>query len=220
MALPRALVEARRSMFARCYDERHKSYKYVGARGVVVCSQWLESSRAFYNWAVVNGWQAGLYLDRIDNDKGYGPNNCRFVTPAVSARNRRSNVLITAWGETKHQRDWLSDPRCTQKFELIIKRQLAKGKTGEEALTYHGPQGKPPRMVTAWGETKALSSWLEDERCFATKEQIHCRLNAGIKSEDALRCGSGYRIFDDRGSMVLKLVPHLWGSPVVFDVSA
>jgi hypothetical protein len=204
-----ALQDTYRNMKSRCYDENHKSFKYCGGRGIRVCEEWLKSSRAFYDWCIKNGWERGLYLDRENNDLGYSPDNCRFVTAAVSALNRRSGVLITAWGETKHQRDWISDPRCTQKSEPVIKRELSKGKTGEEALTYCGPKGKPPFMVTAWGETKALSSWLKDERCFATKEQVHRRMQAGIRSEDALRCGNGYRIVNDRGTIRLKLIPRL-----------
>jgi hypothetical protein len=209
MALPRPLVAARMNMIRRCMSLNHRSYSYCGGRGIRVCEEWLKSSRAFYDWALSNGYAVGLYLDRINNDLGYSPSNCRFITPAQSSRNRRNNIMITAWGETKHQRDWISDPRCTQKLTSIIKRELSKGKTGEEALTYHGPQGKPPFMVTAWSETKALSSWLKDERCFATSMQIHHRIHAGVRTEDALRCGNGYRIVNDRGTIRLKLIPRL-----------
>jgi hypothetical protein len=54
-----------------------------------VCQEWLDSPTAFHKWAKLNGWQRDLWIDRIDNEKGYSPDNCRFVTPAESARNRR-----------------------------------------------------------------------------------------------------------------------------------
>jgi len=209
MALPRPLVAARMNMIRRCMHINHRSYSYCGGRGIRVCEEWLKSSRAFYDWALSNGYAVGLYLDRIDNDLGYSASNCRFITPTESARNRRNNVMITAWGETKHQKDWISDERCTQKSPSIIKRELATGNSGEIALTYHGIEGKPSVPITAWGETKRLQEWLQDPRCLANRFQIRTRIAQGIRSEDALRCGNGYRIVNDRGTIRLKLIPRL-----------
>lgn len=77
------------AMKQRCYNKEHDSFPMYGGRGIRVCDRWLASFDAFHRWAVQNGHRPGLQLDRIDNDKGYGPDNCRFVTPAQNARNKR-----------------------------------------------------------------------------------------------------------------------------------
>lgn len=73
----------------RCRSQNHKRYADYGGRGIVVCREWDEDYEAFHNWAVANGWQRGLCLDRRDNDGPYSPDNCRFVTYAVNNRNKR-----------------------------------------------------------------------------------------------------------------------------------
>lgn len=76
------------SMRKRCYDENHGAFKRYGAVGRTVCREWLDGVENFYSWALNNGWKKGLQLDRIDNSKGYSPNNCRFVTPQQNAHNK------------------------------------------------------------------------------------------------------------------------------------
>src|ERR1700722_11287981 len=90
-----------------------------------------------------------------------------------------------------------------------MRRELAKGRTGEEALTYRGPHGKPSTPLTAWGETKTVSEWLKDSRCKAAKEQIHNRVHFGIKPEDSISHGSGYKMVNDRGTKFLKRMARI-----------
>jgi len=68
-----------RSMKARCLNANHKGYHLYGGRGIGICKEWLNSYSAFAKWAAQSGFREGLYLDRIDNNKGYCPNNCRWV---------------------------------------------------------------------------------------------------------------------------------------------
>ena len=63
-------------------------------RGITVCEEWRESPRAFGDWLLSHGWHKGLQIDRIDNDKGYSPDNCRVVTPKENANNRRNTVRL------------------------------------------------------------------------------------------------------------------------------
>lgn len=70
-----------RAMRSRCYDIKHPSYHNYGGRGIDVCDEWIYNSQNFCDWALSNGWVKGLQLDRIDNDKGYSPTNCHFITP-------------------------------------------------------------------------------------------------------------------------------------------
>lgn len=85
-----------RYMLSRCYDEFSYNYEGYGGRGIFVCDEWKTSFYAFARWAINNGWYEGclLQIDRIDNYKGYTPDNCRLVSAKENARNRRDNVLL------------------------------------------------------------------------------------------------------------------------------
>jgi hypothetical protein len=76
-------------MKQRCYNKNLVRYSDYGGRGIRICDTWMASFQEFYDWAIANGWQAGLQIDRIDNDGNYEPDNCRFVTPQVNSMNRR-----------------------------------------------------------------------------------------------------------------------------------
>jgi hypothetical protein len=75
-------------MLSRCYDENNKYFKWYGGKGVTVCDEWLECKEKFIVWALRNGFEESLTLDRIDSDKGYSPNNCEWVTRQKQAENR------------------------------------------------------------------------------------------------------------------------------------
>lgn len=77
------------SMKTRCYNKNTHYYHQYGARGIVVCNEWKKDFLEFFNWAVKNGYEEGLQIDRVDNDKDYMPNNCRFVTCQINSQNTR-----------------------------------------------------------------------------------------------------------------------------------
>jgi hypothetical protein len=68
-----------------------KQYKYYGGRGIFVCNEWLYNFENFHEWAMKNGWTPDLEVDRIDNNKGYSPENCRCVSGEVNARNKSTS---------------------------------------------------------------------------------------------------------------------------------
>lgn len=82
-----------------------------GERGISVCEEWLgkDGQKNFREWAVNNGYEKGLTIDRIDNNKGYSPDNCRWVTAKEQSYNRRSNKLITIHGKIQTVTEWAKE---------------------------------------------------------------------------------------------------------------
>lgn len=78
------------SIKQRCFNQNNKAYKHYGGRGITVCDEWRDNFQAFYDWAMANGYQEGLSIDRIDNNKGYSPENCRWVTMSEQNKNKRA----------------------------------------------------------------------------------------------------------------------------------
>ena len=89
----------------RCLNQNADNFKWYGGRGITICDEWKEFL-PFYEWAINNGWQPGLTIDRIDVNKSYEPDNCRFIPMKKQFRNRRSNRRITVDGETHLQCEW------------------------------------------------------------------------------------------------------------------
>ena len=76
-------------MRARCNNPNHSRYKDYGGRGIRICAEWNRFD-AFREWALINGYREDLTLDRMDNDKGYEPSNCRWATYKEQRHNRRN----------------------------------------------------------------------------------------------------------------------------------
>lgn len=88
----------------RCLNTLHTAYKSYGARGITICDRWLEYKNFFEDMG--DGYREGLEIDRIDNNKGYFKENCRWVTHKQNTRNRRNCRFITYNGETKTIAEW------------------------------------------------------------------------------------------------------------------
>lgn len=110
----------------RCLDPGQENYKDYGGRGITVCQEWRDSYEAFRDWALANGYQTGLQIDRRDNNGNYEPDNCHFVTCKENNRNRRNTPFVTAWGETKPLSAWAEDARCTVSYQTLWQRITAR----------------------------------------------------------------------------------------------
>jgi hypothetical protein len=123
-------------MKSRCYQPKHFGNKYYQKKNIIVCEEWKNDFQAFYNWSIQNGYKDNLTLDRKNNNKGYDPNNCRFVNMTIQANNRNNNVLLTAFNETKTLAEWIKDPRCKIKsYQTLYSRVKQLKLTPEEILT-------------------------------------------------------------------------------------
>ena len=76
-------------MKERCMNPNSPKYRLYGGRGITVCGEWIDDFTVFRDWAISTGYSDELTLDRIDNDKGYYPDNCRWATFSEQNRNRR-----------------------------------------------------------------------------------------------------------------------------------
>lgn len=103
-----------RHMIERCCNPNHKYYHSYGGRGIKICDEWLDKENGCYNfseWALKNGYNPfakfhECTLDRIDVNGNYEPNNCRFVSNYIQARNKRNNIYITYKNKTQIMADW------------------------------------------------------------------------------------------------------------------
>lgn len=107
-----------KSIRYRCYSETSKDYKNYGGRGISMCDEWKDDFKIFYDWAISNGYNEEktdkglniLTIDRIDVNGNYEPNNCRFITNAEQAKNKRNSL-------TKEERYKIC-PICGKNFRL------------------------------------------------------------------------------------------------------
>ena len=84
-------------MMARCGHFKGASERQLNDyrdRGITVCELWQKSPLDFSDWLLAHGWREGLQIDRIDNNRGYSPENCRVVTPKENANNRRNTTVL------------------------------------------------------------------------------------------------------------------------------
>ncbi len=128
----RAIRKLWRSLKYRCgkkYIDRHIYYD----RGISVCKEWASNYHAFEKWCFENGYSKELQIDRKDNDLGYSPENCRFVTATVNGRNKRNAILIKYKGEKIHLRDLIERDFKNLKFPTVYAR-IKQGWTLEEAI--------------------------------------------------------------------------------------
>lgn len=94
---------------ARCYNSNLWNYQYYGARGIKMCDEWKNNYQTFKKWALENGYQDNLSIDRIDTNGNYEPNNCRWVTDKEQKNNTRRNHYITYNGKTQSMSKWAEE---------------------------------------------------------------------------------------------------------------
>lgn len=126
------------NMKTRCYNPNSDNYKYYGGKGVYICDEWKDNFLNFRNWAVDNGWDENALgqectIDRIDNNKPYCPDNCRWANHIEQCNNQTSNKVFEYNGETHTMSEWA---RLLNINYSTLKDRIRKGLTFEDAIKY------------------------------------------------------------------------------------
>ena len=121
-----------RHMKERCNNENHMAFQRYGGRGISVCDDWSSEFLSFKSWALENGYNPDLSLDRIDNNGDYCPENCRWATRVEQQNNTSKNRLLTFNGETHSIAEW---GRITGVNRRTIMSRLRAGWSIDNALT-------------------------------------------------------------------------------------
>lgn len=93
-------------MISRCYDCNNKAYRWYGQKGIKVCEEWINSPRKFIEWALNNSYDDSLTIDRMDENKDYEPNNCRWIPLEENSRRAGRVNWLTVNNETLTGRQW------------------------------------------------------------------------------------------------------------------
>ena len=124
-------------MQGRCFKKNNTNYHNYGGRGITVCDEWNDFEK-FYS-DIGKTYNKDLTLDRIDNDKGYSKENCRWATMKEQHNNRRGNTRITFNGETKTISEWAD--KLDMKYGALLCRLIKYGWSVEQALTISTKKG-------------------------------------------------------------------------------
>lgn len=117
------------AMRRRCYHSSEKDFGSYQGKNITVCAEWKDDFTAFRDWAYSSGYTDELTIDRIDNDKGYSPDNCRWVTMEEQQRNKTNNISICYNGK-----NWCLRTLCVelgfpyklahQRYRTLLKRGI------------------------------------------------------------------------------------------------
>lgn len=129
----------------RCTSKNNTHFNCYGGRGIRVCDEWLDFE-SFRDWALNNGYEDTLTIDRIDVNGNYEPSNCRWATRKEQAQNRRTTRFIEYKGETHSLKQWseiLGMPDSCLKYRLdkgwSIEKAFTKPK--QRGVMTHGKKG-------------------------------------------------------------------------------
>lgn len=170
------------NMHSRCENPNTPKYENHGGRGISICKEWSGGNGLvnFYNWAIKNGYDDNLTIDRIDNDGNYEPSNCHWVSYDVQNRNKRDNIYITINGVSKVIEDWSRECGVSS---LTIQKRLNDGITGEDLL-------KPVSLYAGCSSGFAGVFYRKDNnkwRASINKDGVKYNLGTHSKLSDAVQ---------------------------------
>lgn len=138
------------NMKHRCTNENDPNFKNYGARGIAMCDRWA----SFENFLADMGLKPnGARLERIDNDKGYEPGNCKWATACAQSRNKRTNVFIEFRGQRMTLTDWAMELGLSP---ITIKQRIDRGYPIDVAISSE-------RIKPFYGKNRVLLKYKTDE---------------------------------------------------------
>lgn len=167
------LLSIWRAMHNRCYNSNQKSYPAYGGRGIDVAAVWHGKSGFDAFVRDMGERPIGGTIERIDNNKGYGPDNCKWALRLEQSRNKRNNRNITANGKTLHLAEWARLLGCTP--SAILSR-INSGMSEEEAVT----KPIPPRPNAKL--TEADAEYIRNNYPVKTAQKLADELNVSKKT--------------------------------------
>lgn len=118
------LLSIYNGMKNRCYNKNNPNYKFYGAKGITICNEWLNNENGFknfYNWSNANGYYEGLSIDRIDNTKGYSPENCQWMSKQRNSSKRKIDFRISLINDIlSTQQNLSTEYRESLERELVV----------------------------------------------------------------------------------------------------
>lgn len=125
-------------MRKRCYNSKNNDYKRYGGRGIEICKDWGAGSLditgylSFKKWALENGYNNTLSIDRIDVNGPYSPNNCRWADFKTQTNNKRNTISLTVDGISKPLVEWAKEYKMN---EFTLRRRIKNGWDHKTAVT-------------------------------------------------------------------------------------
>ena len=182
--LSNKLYQSWRGMIWRTFYSNGSGYEARRKKGVGMSKEWLTNFEAFADWSLNNGVENTLSLDRIDNDHGYYPWNCRWTTPKIQANNTSVNNRVIFKGK-EYTISELSD-FCGIPYKTLWDRICSKGWDVERAATEK--IGSWKKGYSAFGRTQYLQEWAREYNIDLKK--LHQRITRDNKTlEEALAMG-------------------------------
>lgn len=139
------IYKAWQSMRQRCNNPKDKNYSDYGGRGISVCDEWNKGPEAFVLWALLNGYQDGLSIDRKDVNGNYCPENCRWATATQQARNKRMEKINRTGANGVHM--------DRGKFRATIYVNSKKIDLGRHDTLEQAVQARKAGELLYWGVT-------------------------------------------------------------------
>lgn len=177
-----------RHMVNRCSNSKVDSYPLYGGRGIVVCDEW-KRFEPFYEWAMNNGYSEVLSIDRIDNEKGYSPDNCQWSSVVDQARNKRNTV------GSEEIASKVRELRANGVRNKDVSDQLGLSRTTVSDITYHRSwsdgktkKGSEKQIVFVEFDSKKQMAhvWEKDPRVKVCASTIIRRKRSGMSDFDCL----------------------------------
>ena len=153
------LYEVWSSIKKRCYNKNAKCYHRYGGRGIFMCEEWKNDFKMFYDWAINNGYQTGLEIERKNNNKGYWPRNCKWITHYEQMSNTNQNRFITYNNKTQTVMQW---SRETGIGESTIRQRLDDYKWSIEKTLTTPARNIDISKILFNNKEQSLSDWCKE----------------------------------------------------------